>query len=260
MFSFRILGPVGIWSNNVELSLGGAKQRTILAALLLADGWIVSDADLGEVLWGDTPPSTYQAQIYTYASRLRRHLGVEVIIDRRGHGYILKIGAARFDLKDFHDLSNAGHVAVRAGDFERAANRFRAALDVWSGPTLTAVTERLAENERPRIELARMDVLESRIDADLMVGRHQSLIGELSHLVSVHPLRESLRAKLMVALYRSDRQAEAFATFNEGCVLLREQLGVDPGPTLRTVHQTILTGDLHIEIPGSSAAAVHQVR
>jgi DNA-binding SARP family transcriptional activator len=254
MLEFRILGPVGAWSGNIEVPLGGSKQRTILATLLVADGWIVSDTDLSEVLWGKNPPSTYQAQIYTYASRLRGHLGEGATIVRRGHGYSMETGTARFDLKEFGELAKAGHTAVRAGHVEEAATSFRSALDLWTGPTLTAVTERLVDNERPRIELARTEVLEARIDADLRLDRHRALIGELSQLVSSHPLRESFRAKLMIALYRSDRQAEAFATYHEGCVLLRDQLGVDPGPALRGAHQKILTDDLRQPLTVSGLA------
>ncbi|WP_121717444.1 AfsR/SARP family transcriptional regulator [Streptomyces sp. E5N91] len=246
---FRILGPVGMWSAGVEVPLGGSKQRTILASLLLADGWVVSDSDLGEVLWGRRPPVTYQAQIYTYASRLRGHLRDGATIIRRGHGYRMERGDARFDLDEFDLLAKDGRSAAREGDAERAASSFRAALALWSGPTLMAVTERLVENERTRIELARMEVLESRIDADLVLGRHHELIGELSQLVSAHPLRETFRAKLMIALYLSDRQAEAFETFRAGCALLREQLGVDPGPALRSAHQAILTADFEQVLP-----------
>lgn len=260
MLEFRILGPVGAWSDNVEIPLGGSKQRTILANLLLADGWIVSDSDLSEVLWQQNPPSTYQAQIYTYASRLRSHLGEEATISRRGHGYCMETGNARFDLKEFEELAKAGRSAMREGSAERAAKSFRAALDLWTGPTLTAVTERLVENERPRIELARTEVLESRIDADLLLGRHHGLIGELSQLVSAHPLRESFRAKLMVALYRSDRQAEAFAVFREGRALLREQLGVDPGSALRRAHQEILTDDLRQTLSAPSGLVAGRMR
>ncbi|CAL9327151.1 AfsR/SARP family transcriptional regulator [Streptomyces sp. SudanB182_2057] len=252
MVKFRILGPVGAWFGNVEIQLGGAKQRTILAALLLADGWVVSDVDLSEILWGKNPPSTYQAQIYTYASRLRGHLGEESRIVRRGQGYSLERGDAYFDLQKFEEFSRAGNTAAQEGHTGRAAEKFRAALDLWTGPTLTAVTERLVDNERSRIELARTDVLERRIDADLLLGRHQALIGELSQLVSVHPLRESFRAKLMIALYRSDRQGEAFAVYREGRSLLRDQLGVDPGPALRNAYQEILTDDLPRALPSSS--------
>ncbi|MFJ4712041.1 BTAD domain-containing putative transcriptional regulator [Streptomyces sp. NPDC088785] len=250
MLEFRVLGPVGLWSAAGEAPLGGCKQRTILATLLLADGWIVSDSDLGGVLWERRPPATYQAQIYTYASRLRGHFAGGATITRCGRGYRIEKGDARFDLDDFYRLAKEGQSLTRAGRVGDAAARFRSALDLWSGPTLTGVTDALVDNERSRIEMARMEVLESRIDADLQLGRHHDLVGELTQLVGAHPLRETFRAKLMIALHRSDRQAEAFETFHAGCTLLREQLGVDPGPTLRQAHQSILAGDFEPALPG----------
>ncbi|MET7643291.1 AfsR/SARP family transcriptional regulator [Streptomyces sp. NPDC005426] len=216
---------------------------------MLADGWVVSDSDLGGVLWERRPPATYQAQIYTYASRLRGHFGAGATITRCGRGYRIERGDARFDLDEFYKLSKEGHSLMRTGRVGDAAFRFRTALGLWSGPTLTGVTEALIDNERSRIEMARMEVLESRIDAELQLGLHQELIGELTRLVGAHPLRESFRAKLMIALHRSDRQAEAFDTFHAGCDLLRDQLGVDPGPTLRSAHQAILTDDFTAVLP-----------
>ncbi|WP_318199151.1 AfsR/SARP family transcriptional regulator [Streptomyces sp. SCL15-4] len=242
MLEFRVLGPVGLWSDGAEVPLGGCKQRTTLAALLLADGAVVSDSDLGGVLWEQRPPATYQAQIYTYASRLRGLFRAGATITRRGRGYRIERGDARFDLDEFHRLAEEGQALRRSGRTGDAADRLRAALDLWSGPTLTGVTDALVDNERSRIEMARMEALESRIDADLHLGRHRQLIIELTQLVGAHPLRETFRAKLMIALHRSDRQAEAFETFHAGCALLREQLGVDPGPTLHSAHRAILAG------------------
>ncbi|MBO1334099.1 AfsR/SARP family transcriptional regulator [Streptomyces sp. VRA16 Mangrove soil] len=256
MYEFCVLGPVGMRYAGVEASLGGCKQRTILATLLLADGWVVSDADLGSVLWERKPPATYQAQIYTYASRLRGHFGNGVTITRCGRGYRIERAGARFDLEDFYRLSKEGQTLMGAGDVAGAAARFRTALDLWSGPTLTGVTDALIDNERSRIDLARMEVLESRIEAELRLGRHHALVGELSQLVAAHPLRETFRAKLMIALHRSDRQAEAFDTFREGCRLLRDQLGVDPGPALRGAHQTILEEGLEPALPGRGGLMV----
>ncbi|MYX31032.1 transcriptional regulator [Streptomyces sp. SID8381] len=256
MYEFCVLGPVGMRSAGVEAPLGGCKQRTILATLLLADGWVVSDSDLGAVLWERKPPATYQAQIYTYASRLRGHFKGGATITRCGRGYRIERAGARFDLADFYRLAKEGQSLMGAGDVDGAAVRFRTALDLWSGPTLTGVTDALIDNERSRIDLARMEVLESRIEADLSLGRHHALVGELSQLVGAHPLRETFRAKLMIALHRSDRQAEAFDAFYEGCRLLRDQLGVDPGPALRGAHQAILEEGLEPALPGRGGLMV----
>ncbi|WP_329116540.1 AfsR/SARP family transcriptional regulator [Streptomyces sp. NBC_01465] len=221
----------------------------MLAALLLADGWIVSDSDLGGVLWERRPPATYQAQIYTYASRLRGHVHGGARITRCGRGYRLEREGARFDLDDFCQLTREAHSLMRTERIAEAASRFRSALGLWSGPALAGVTDALADNERPRVDMARTEALEGRIEADLRLGRHHELVGELTQLVRAHPWRESFRAKLMIALHRSDRQAEAFETFRAGCVLLREQLGVDPGPTLRGAHHAILADDFAPVLP-----------
>ncbi|MEV6230149.1 BTAD domain-containing putative transcriptional regulator [Saccharopolyspora shandongensis] len=174
-------------------------------------------------------------------------------IIRQGPGYYLRIGSARFDLHEFEHLSRTGRAALQAQQYEKAAQLLRSALDLWRGPTLTDVTELLAEMERPRIEEARMEALEARIDADLALGRHDRLTAELVGLVNAHPLRERIRAQFMIALYRCDRQAEAFATYQEGRRLLGEEFGVDPSETLKSAYQTILTNDLpRVQLPSGT--------
>ncbi|UUU22870.1 AfsR/SARP family transcriptional regulator [Streptomyces sp. DSM 40750] len=224
-----------------EIPLNGTKQRTMLAALLLADERVLPDFQLGEALWGKRPPGTYQAQIYTYASRLRQHLENHAEIIRKGSGYMLRITSGRFDYGDFTALSYSGRSALREGRYQRASELLRAALGLWRGPTLTDVTEHLWDTERPSIEEAYMETLESRISANLALGQHAQLTSELVGLVHAHPLRERLRAQLMLALYASDRQADAFTVFHEGRQLLDEELGVDPGSALRRTYQAILT-------------------
>ncbi|MEU6095312.1 AfsR/SARP family transcriptional regulator [Streptomyces sp. NPDC047079] len=239
---FKILGPVSVWSENTEIPLSGTKQRTMLAALLLADERVVPDYQLSHVLWGNEPPSTHQAQIYTYASRLRLHLENHAEIVRKGSGYMMRIIAGWFDYSAFSTLCRAGRSALHAGGYAEAADKLRAALGLWHGPTLTDVTDHLGEAERPIIEEAYMEALESRIFADLALGRHDRLVSELVGLVQAHPLRESLRAQLMLALYASNRQAEAFAVFHEGRQQLKDELGVDPGSALRRAYAAILAG------------------
>ncbi|MFV2118481.1 AfsR/SARP family transcriptional regulator [Streptomyces sp. Act-28] len=258
---FRILGPVGLWLENKEIPLNGTKQRTMLAALLLAGERVLPDHRLGEALWGRRPPGTYQAQIYTYASRLRQHLENHAEIVRRGSGYVLRIASGRFDYSEFDALSRAGRAALRERRYGRAADLLRTALELWRGPTLTDVTEHLGETERPGIEEAYMETLESRIAADLALGRHVQITSELVGLVRAHPLRERLRAQLMLALYVTDRQADAFAVFHEGRRQLEDELGVDPGPALRQTYQAILTGgvgeigtEVFTGLPGTAPA------
>ncbi|MEU9620016.1 MULTISPECIES: BTAD domain-containing putative transcriptional regulator [unclassified Streptomyces] len=241
---FSILGPVEASVGGTDIPLDGTKQRTTLAALLLAHGHMVTDDRLSALLWGWEPPATMSAQIYTYISRLRKRLGPGIRLERRGPGYWLDIGRSGFDWAEFERLAGTGTRALTDGRFEQAARDLRDALALWSAPALSNTTDYLGEIELPRLEEAYMAALESRIEADLAMGSHTALVAELTPLVARHPLRERLRAQLMTALYRSDRQAEALAVYRAGRHTLREELGIDPGRSLRTVHDAILTGEL----------------
>jgi DNA-binding SARP family transcriptional activator len=239
---FSVLGPVGVFQGGAEVALAGRKQRTVLAALLLARGGVVSDDRLSTLLWGWDPPATRSAQIYTYVSRLRRRLGPEIRLVRRAPGYLLDIGDTSFDLAEFERMVGEGDEALTSGRFERAAGRLRAALGMWRGPALAHVTRFLAEVELPRLEEARLTALESRVEADLALGRHHGLAAELVRLVAEHPARERFRAQLMLALYRCDRQSDALRVYEEGRRLLADELGLDPGPALTSAHREVLTG------------------
>ncbi len=251
---FRILGPVEVIRDGVPIPLDGSKQRTVLAALLLAHGRMLSDSQLSYLLWGERPPNTVNAQIYTYVSRLRKSLGSEVNIERRRPGYTMNIGAMQADFVRFEQLARASQEALRAGRYDSAADTLRAALSCWRGPALANVTEFLADAELHRLEEARMVALESRVEADLALGRHGSLIPELTGLVIGHPLRERLRAQLMVALYRVDRQSDALAVYHDGRRILAEEMGSDPGATLAEVYHAILAGDPELLRPAGAAS------
>ncbi|MEO3755194.1 AfsR/SARP family transcriptional regulator [Streptomyces sp. B6B3] len=155
---------------------------------------------------------------------------------------MMRVISGRFDYGDFCALSRSGQGHLRVGQYVQAEHRLRAALALWRGPALTDVTEYLAETERPSIDEAYMETLECRISANLALGQHAQLTKELVGLVQAYPLRERLRAQLMMALYASDRQADAFAVFHEGRQRLAEELGVDPGAALQRTYQAILTG------------------
>ncbi|WP_282797840.1 BTAD domain-containing putative transcriptional regulator [Streptomyces sp. CC224B] len=247
---FRLLGPVRVSHGGCAVPLSGSKIHTVLAALLLARGRAVSDSRLSAVLWGHTPPSTLNSQIYTYISRLRKRLGPGVDIARQGPGYVLNAPACRVDVFEFEELSGEGRRALRQGDYALAGTLLTQALDLWQGEPLENVTEHLLDSVRPQLETDRATALECRIEADLALGRHDRISAELAGLVARFPLREKLRAQLITALYRSARQAEAVRVYQEGCRELAEQLGVDPGPELRSVYQAMLRG----EIPPPAAA------
>ncbi|MBV9447411.1 MAG: hypothetical protein JO345_16135 [Streptosporangiaceae bacterium] len=220
-------------------------MRTMLASLLLADDQVVSDFRLVQMLWGVEPPSTTQAQLHTYASRLRSLLGAEVQIERQPPGYRLMVtpGGVNVDLSEFERLAGEGRLALTAGRMRVATGMLGAALALWRGQPLAGVTEHMAEAEQPRLEEARMGALEDRIDADLALGGHDALITELIALVAAHPLRERLRAQLMLSLCRSGRTPDALAAYHAFRRLLAEELGLDPSAQLQELHQSILADD-----------------
>jgi DNA-binding SARP family transcriptional activator len=244
---FRILGPVEARRGGEWIALSGSKLHTVLAAMLLARGRLVSDARLGTLLWGWNPPVTASAQIYTYMSRLRKHLGDEVEILRRQPGYVLRAPGARIDVVEFERLDRLGRDALREHRYAEAQALLTEALSWWRGPALSNVTEFLLESELPQLEEARMFALENRIEADLALGRHEQVTAELTGLVAEFPVRERLRAQLMTALYRCGRQADALQTYYEGRRVLVEQLGVDPGETLGATYQAVLGGELGLQ-------------
>ncbi|MFE4520474.1 BTAD domain-containing putative transcriptional regulator [Kitasatospora sp. NPDC056783] len=246
---FRILGPVHILADGQEDSLSGTKQRTMFAALVMAGGRAVSDEHLGRMLWDSNPPSTAGAQIHTYASRIRRRVGGEVSLVRIRSGYRLLAQHVPCDLTRFGGLSQSGFQALREQRFELASERLREALACWNGEALADVTDHLIDAERPQLDEARLEVLEARIEVDLILGRHRQLISELTGLVSQHPMRERFRALLMTALYRSERQAEAMSLYLDGRRILADELGVSPGQLLARTYEAILSGEVRTVMP-----------
>ncbi|GJF28401.1 hypothetical protein KNE206_11010 [Kitasatospora sp. NE20-6] len=251
---FRILGPVRIRTAEQEDALSGSKQRTMLAALLLSDGRALSDERLGRMLWDSRPPSTAPAQIHTYASRIRRRLGPDVPLIRIRTGYQLMAQHVPYDYREFTRLSDEGHRALHAQDFAPAAALLGEALALWRGEALADATDHLVLAERPRLEEYRLEALESRIEAELILGRHRQLVSELTGLVAHHPMRERFRALLMTALYRSDRQAEALTAYIDGRRMLAEELGVEPGLLLARTYQAVLTGEVRTRMPQQLAS------
>src|SRR5215210_3781452 len=236
MLDFRILGPIEVWHNGSEQPIGGAKQRAVLALLLLDAGRVASVDHLIDKLWGERPPPSAAASLHNFVSQLRKALGPEVL-RTAPPGYKLEIGPDELDLHRFSRLVDEARGKPPA---ERAL-QLREALGLWRGPALAdLVFEPFAERESARLEELRLAALEERIDADLAAGRNSDLVGELEALVREHPLRERLRGHLMVALYRSGRQAEALDVYHEGRRLLVEELGSEPGAALRELHTSSL--------------------
>ncbi|MFM9443081.1 BTAD domain-containing putative transcriptional regulator [Streptomyces acidiscabies] len=243
VLTFRLLGPVSVTRAGSDVPLSGAKIHTVLAVLLMARGTLVADSRLSAALWGDTPPPTSNSQIYTYVSRLRKTLGNCARIFRKGPGYVLEVREADVDLFSFDRLDRLGREALEQNRPEEAGRLLGGALDCWSGQALENVTEHLLRYERPRLEFRRTQALERRIEADLSLGRHRALVPELLSLVARFPLDETLRAHLVTALHRSDRQAEAVQVYDEGRRVLAGQLGVVPGRRLGDAYLKMLRGD-----------------
>lgn len=240
---FRLLGPVSVTRAGEAVPLHGTKIHTVLALLLLARGNPVADGRLSTALWGDAPPPTSNSQIYTHVSRLRKILGAAARISRKGPAYVLDVKGAEVDLFRFERLDRLGRQALRENRHEDAGRLLGGALDCWSGLALENVTEHLLHSERPHLEFLRAEALERRIRADLALGRHRFLVPELLSLVARFPMEENLRAHLITALHRSDRQAEAVQVYSEGRRILDEQLGVVPGEQLSGAYLRMLRGE-----------------
>ncbi len=243
---FRVLGPVEVWHAGRPLNLGPAKQLVLMAKLLKHANQVVSASQLIEALWGEALPETAPAILHTYVSRLRRALrpaGGEILLTRPP-GYLLRVEEGQLDLDRFESLVAAAAVARAGGDHESAAQLLRSALSLWHGEALANVpSKQLQCSEALRLEECRLAVVEARIDADLCLGRHRDLIGELTTLVADHPLRERLHAQLMVALYRSGRPADALASYRRLRQMLIDELGLEPGSALQRLQQAILLAD-----------------
>ncbi|MFI9239239.1 BTAD domain-containing putative transcriptional regulator [Streptomyces sp. NPDC053079] len=252
---FQLLGNVVASNRRGQVALAGAKIHTVLAALVLAHGRMVSDSRLSRSLWGANPPVTMNAQIYTYISRLRGVLGDEADLTRGQAGYALQTDSPVIDVLDFERLAKTGGEALRKRRYADADRDLRAALALWRGPALGNVTEFLAGEQRPRLEEARAGALEDRIETDLALGRHRQLVPELTGLVNNHPVRERLRAQLMTALYRCDRQGDALAVYHCGRKVLSDELGVDPGAMLHKTYLAVLKGELELAAAPEAVSA-----
>ncbi|MEU9758658.1 BTAD domain-containing putative transcriptional regulator [Streptomyces sp. NPDC001834] len=240
---FSVLGPVRAWRGDALLPLGSPQQRGLLAALLLREGRTATAAELIDALWGDDPPSQGLAAVRTYASRLRKVLDPGVLVSESGGYAIRGLGDGALDLTGARDLARRAETARRDGDLGRARDLVGRALALWEGESLSGVPGPFADNQRMRIEEWRLQLLETRLEMALEQGHHAETVSELTALTAAHPLRERLRELLMLALYRSGRQAEALAVYVDTRQLLAEELGIDPAPALTELRRRILVAD-----------------
>ena len=275
---FHVLGPLDVRLDGGPVTLGAAKHRALLAILLLHANEAVSSDRLIDGLWGSRPPKTAANALQVYVAQLRKALEPErargapseVLLTRPG-GYLLRVEPGRLDSERFESLLAEGISAASGGDPRVAAELLREALGLWRGDALADFTyEPFAQAEIARLAELRLSAIEERIDADLALGRHAVVVGELEALAREHPLRERLRGQLMLALYRAGRQAEALEVYQEAHRALTEELGIVPGPDLQRLEQAILRQDEELELaaevslertpPMEAASAVPETR
>ncbi|MFE7130400.1 BTAD domain-containing putative transcriptional regulator [Streptomyces sp. NPDC057638] len=245
---FSVLGPVRAWLGSEPLPTGSPQQRALLVALLLRQGRTATAAELIDSIWGENPPVQGLAVTRTYASRLRKALGPRTVVSESG-GYAVRCEPLSLDLHVAEELALEAEKARAAGSPDQARTLLNKSLGLWDGEPLASVPGPYAEHQRARLDEWRLRLLETRLDLDLMVGAHAEAVSELTALTAIHPLRERMRELLMLALYRSGRQAEALAVYADTRRLLAEELGVDPRPELSELLQRILRADEELAQP-----------
>jgi DNA-binding SARP family transcriptional activator/tetratricopeptide (TPR) repeat protein len=243
---FLLLGPLIVRSGDDVVPVQRGKQRTVLAGLLLAANRVVATDDLAEAVWGDNRPPSAQITVQNYVKRLRRAFGDDdrSLISTHSRGYQIRVEPGELDLWRFRDLLAAAQVAVRDGDWRAAAAQTASALELWRAEPLADVeSELLLRREVPPLAQLRLEATEIKADASLHLGYHAEMVDDLNQLTIAHPLRERFWALLMLALYRSGRQADALAAYQRARTVLVEELGAEPGAELRGVQQRVLAGD-----------------
>jgi DNA-binding SARP family transcriptional activator/pimeloyl-ACP methyl ester carboxylesterase len=247
MVEFCLFGGVAVAVEGRPLRLRGVKERGLLAVLLLEPNRVVSRPAVIDALWGDDPPATAEHGVEVFVSRLRSSLEPaepDAVLSGRPGGYMLVVDPERVDAQRFERLVERGRHELRASQAEAAAATLRAALDLYRGEPLADVAELpFAPVEARRLAEVRLAAIEAYADAQLELGRHAEIVPELEALVAEHPLRERFRAQLMVALYRSGRQAEALESYRDARELLVGELGIEPGRALARTERAILRHD-----------------
>ncbi|MFJ3235641.1 BTAD domain-containing putative transcriptional regulator [Streptomyces sp. NPDC086787] len=255
----QVLGPLSAEVDGGSIVPSASKPRQILALLALYPGRVMPVPTLMEEIWSTRPPQSALTTLQTYILQLRRRLGTamgpgapgrakEVLATRHG-GYLLQIPEDSVDVHDYERLIREGQAAFDVGDSEVSAARFRTALNLWRGPALVDVrVGPILDIEVRRLQESRLVTVERRIDAELRLGRHAELIAELTELTARHPQHEGLHSQVMVALYRSGRQASALEVYRRLRMRLIDELGVEPSPQLQRLHQAMLAVDPQLDV------------
>jgi DNA-binding SARP family transcriptional activator len=262
---FRILGPLEALEGGQPIALGGSKRRAVLALLLLHANETLGTDRLIDELWGERPPTAAAKAVQVHISRLRRALagvGASDLLVTREHGYQLQLDPEQLDAHRFERLVEEGRTELSAGDPEAAGSALERALSLWRGrPLADLAYEPFVQGEIARLEDLRLAAVEQLVEAKLALGRHAEVVGELEGLIAQHPYREHLRAQLMLALYRSERQADALQAYQDARRKLVDELGIEPSERLRELEAAILAQDprLHLgvsEEPGAAQPAL----
>jgi DNA-binding SARP family transcriptional activator/tetratricopeptide (TPR) repeat protein len=243
---FGLLGPLLVRRGDVLISIPAGKQRVLLAALLLAQGRAISADELAGLLWESGPPPSGRVTVHNYVKRLRQALldSSRALVTTQADGYLLRVPADDLDISRFEEITARARQARQAGQHAQASDGFRTALSLWRGRPLADVPcDQLIVRHVSLLEELRWQVLEERIEADLHCGLQAELLTELRALVDAEPFRERLRSLLMLTLYLEGRQADALAAFQEARRVLIEEIGVEPGPELRRLHERMLNSD-----------------
>ena len=249
---FSLLGPLEVRRGDTPVPIRGALRRTLLAALLLNRDAVVSTDHLSELLWGNGAQPAAAAPLHNQVMRLRQALGDDGDLIRAiAPGYLIRIKPDQLDLAEFTDLCATARQVAASADWQKASELYAESLGLWRGEILADVPALHAHASIPQLEEDRVVALRGRIEADLNLGRHDELVGELRTLTSIYPLRESFHAQLMLALQRSGRQAEALGVYRALRRATVDELGVEPGAAIQDLHAKILNADPSVALPPS---------
>jgi DNA-binding SARP family transcriptional activator len=255
---FGLLGPLQVQIDDREVCVPGARQRVVLAALLLTPGQAVSAARMCELVWDGRPPAQAAVTLRSYVKRLRQALGPpgRARITTTSSGYQIDAGADQIDIAQFDTHIRTGIAAAQSGDWRCAAGLLDQALTLWRGRPLADIPcQALQLAEAPRLEEQQLQAIQWRIEASLQLGQHDQVTPQLQSLTAEHPLREPFHGQLMVALYRSGRQADALTAYRRARGILVSELGLEPGPEMQLLHQRVLARDRELLTSPPSAAA-----
>jgi DNA-binding SARP family transcriptional activator len=252
-----VLGPVTAWDSDRELPVGQPRQQAVLGILAMRANRVISRSELVDAVWGHDPPASAEGGIYTYVAGLRRIIepnrslrGPGRVLVSSGAGYVLHLVPGQPDAVAFEQYLARARQLRKAGDAVGSVTALDSALALWRGVAFAGVPGPFAETERARLSEQRSTAAEERADLLLGLGRHEEVVPDLTAMVAEHPLRERMRALLMIALYRCGRQAESLRVFADGRRLLAEELGIDPGYELARIHQQVLTSDAALNLGG----------